>query len=510
MTAKEEARLLELLRIEEKFKAQERHLKFMEYTWMIPSNPFTPGFHTRRICARLDEAFQDLRRGISSYLIFNVHPRAGKSEIVSRYLPPHFIGEFPSYEAMLVSYQFNKAEEFSSFGRNVIRSEKYRALYPDIRLSEETNKKSDWVIVDPSKKALGGKVWSSGLRSGLTGNGAHLAILDDYVAGRKEAESPVIRDNIWSAFTDDFMTRLGPAHIVCVTATQWHTDDVTGRILKAMEDDSKFPKFERMAFPAKADDYRGEGKYPGKFLFLERFPDSWYETRYAVLGKYSSSALMDCNPTVRGGNVIPTSGIVYETANKFPAWNDTTWVRAWDLAHTAKQTQSDDPDYTSGTMIAITEKDGDPIPHIWIRHWEAYQLDSVERDKKMKARMALDDPTAVQVIESSLDSKDAFHYIQLQNLGRTVEPFNMGAFGDKFVRVLPAIPSFEAKGHVHVLEADWNEDWLDFIVEFDGLGKKHDDPVDNISCAWHFLRGDGTIKMSGAVAQALSARRKRR
>lgn len=254
--------------------ARNHHLDFMDYCWQRQTQ-FVKGFHTRRICKAIDQAFDDFRRGESVYLLINVHHRSGKTDIVSRYLGAHFLGEFPDKEVMQVSYSAGKAESFAAFGRKVFKSDQYEDLYPGIGLSKETNKKGEWHITDDEGKDTNGQLFASGLQSGLTGSGYHLGILDDYCPGRAEAESEVQRNNVWEAFTDDFMTRRAPVSITIVLATQWHWDDLSGRIREEMKNNPEFPRFQELIFPAKAEDYRGEGEYTGKYLFLERFKESW-------------------------------------------------------------------------------------------------------------------------------------------------------------------------------------------------------------------------------------------
>ena len=79
------------------------HLAFMRNTW-LSYEPFIVGFHTREICKAIDQAFDDFRHGKSTYLLINVHHRVGKSTIISRYAPAHFIGEFPNHEVIQCSY----------------------------------------------------------------------------------------------------------------------------------------------------------------------------------------------------------------------------------------------------------------------------------------------------------------------------------------------------------------------------------------------------------------------
>ena len=460
-------------------KTRKEHIRFMRHCWR-GMNPLVEGFHTSKICSRIDRAIDDYRNGKTTYLLINVHPRAGKSDIVSRYLGAHFLGEFPKAEVMQVSFAADKAVEFSAFARTIIESEKYKALYPNMALSNDTNRKDHYLTAD------GGGLMATGLQGHLTGSGYVLGILDDYCAGRAEAESKVQRDSAWNAFTNDFMTRIAPVGIVIVLATQWHDDDITGRIKKAMRDDPDFPRFEIMQFPARACDYKGEGQYNGEYLFEERYSKQWYLAQYATLGKYSAAALFDCNPMPRTGGRFNLETIDWLEA--IPEDKKLRWARVWDLAHTAKQRAGDDPDWTSGTKLAFHNVPGDKVPHLWIADVVRTREDAPKRDALIKQTAERDGVYVRQAVESSLDAKDAYNY--LRNAMPSISWNKINAMkGDKGTRATPLEPIFEAKGHVHVLRGAWNDQWIDELMRFDGLGKEHDDQVDNLSAGYLFLVG---------------------
>ena len=481
--------LLELLQEEEQHQARKSHLKFMKYTWMKgPEEPFIVGHHTREICREIDEAFECYREGKSTYLLINVHQRAGKSDIVSRYLGPHFLGEFQSSEVMQVTYASSLAAGFSAYGRNIFKSDKFNKLYPTIKISKETAKKDDWHTVDLFGNITGGKLYASGLQSGLTGNGFSLGILDDYFAGRAEAESQVQRNKAWEAFTNDFMTRRAPTCIVIVLATIWHWDDITGRIKKEMEKNPDFPQFKTIAFPARSSDYKGG------YLFLERYSPEWYKSQYATLGRYSAAALMDCDPQLRTGGILSLDGIkIHEPDDQqIPGLHDIQWAYVWDLAHTAKQRSSDDPDYTSGTLLGFQEKPGDPIPHLWIKKRVRMREGAVKRDARIKLEAKMAGPWIWQAIENSIESKDAYEYIK-----NAMPEYNFRSIpikGDKAVRAAPLEPIFEAPDHVHLVRGEWIDDWMDEVLKFTGTGDSHDDGVDNLSAGYILLIGKKPAK----------------
>ncbi len=483
-------------------RAHRSHLDFMDFTW-AKKEPFVVGFHTRRICEEIDLAMERFRRGESTYLLISVHPRSGKTDLVSRYLGPHFLGEFPDKEVLQASYQANLATTFSAFGRNIVRSRKYQKLYPTVQLSGETNKKGDWVLVDHEGQPTGGRLYATGLQSGLTGNGFHLGVLDDYCAGRAEAESKAFRENAWLAFTDDFMTRRAPVCICIVLATQWHVDDINGRIKREMANNPDFPQFKVLSFPAKAADYQGEGQYPGPYLFLERYDETWYRSQYATLGHYSAAALFDCNPIVREGARFDLSMIDWQ--EDMHVGTDKAWIRMWDLAHTARERAGDDPDWTSGTLLSFVREYGDPVPHLYIANVTRTREGAAKRDPIIQTIARSDGAYVRQALGYSLDAKDAFDYLRaaLPEISWT----EVLEEGDKGARATPLEAIFAAPYHVHAKKGDWNGDWVDELLRFDGTGKDHDDQVDNLSAGYQLQIGSAPA--DAATGAAMAARRRR-
>ena len=483
-----------------KLKAQYSHLEFIKYCWS-KKKPYNVGRHTRTICHLIDEAVEDFKNGKSTFLIVKVHPRAGKSEILSQNLTAHFIGAFPDEEVMICCYNSALAIKNSKLAQKIIRSKKYKELYPDIDIEGGVEQ---WNV-----KGHSAMVTASGLISGITGNGYSIGLLDDYISGRENAESQVIRDKIWDEFTDSFLTRRAPVSITFVLATQWHVDDIIGRLEEAMNPENEkynpdIPKFKIVSFPA----INGEGDVwvertkeskahwehqKWEYLFPERFAPEYYKQQRAFLGDYSFSSLYQCNPQVRGGNFFDTSKIKFhDSLEDFPK---TRFYRLWDLAHTEKQTQKADPDYTSGTLLTYTKVDG--LWHLWIKHVARVRAKATERDRIIHSATDRDGQGVAVAVENSLDSKDAVATLQEILKGkRTVIPLNIRM--DKIARAGYVQPIFEA-GNVHVLKDDWNLDWLTEVKGFPSM--PHDDQVDNFTAGYILccMNNSGQI-VSGKVA----------
>lgn len=485
-----------------KIKARYSHLEFMKYCWQKPFEPLVVGMHTKEICRLIDEAQEKLKNGESTFLLIKVHFRAGKSDIVSRFLPPHFLAENPDKDVMVVGYAASLAEGFSRFSRNLIRSPEFQELYPNTNI---TGGIQSWGIENHI-----GVVTASGLTSGITGKGYTLGICDDYLSDRASAESAVIRNTLWEHFTNDFLTRRSPTSITIVLATPWHVDDIIGRIESKIDPtnenyDPNFPPFKVVSFPAKdgevdigIKDYEkyGDRKYHIEhihydYLFPERYSKEWYEQQFASLGEYSSAGLLQCRPTIRGGNLINTSKIkIHTNANNFP---NTKYYRVWDLAHTEKQTQKADPDWTSGTLLTYVKEND--IWHLWIKDVARIRANAPERDNFIRAVAEKDGMNVTIAVENSIESKDAFNQMQYIFNGRRVVR-SVSIKGDKVARMSYVEPIFEA-GNVNILSGSWNLDWLKEVKEFPS--GKHDDQIDNMSAGYQLCcLGNGQV-IVGAV-----------
>ena len=466
--------------------ARTEHFQFIKHCWQRPDpfivaqdNPFQ-----QEICIAIDNAIHDYRAGKSTFICFNVPFRHGKSDLISRYLPPHFLGEFPDAECLIVSHTDDKANEFGNFGRKLLLSSEYQNLYPKIQLSKSSHGVQQWGIENHF-----GTAQYIGIGSGTAGKGGALIAIDDFFGKREHAESETIREKTWVSFTDDVITRRAPVSIVIMVVTPWHVDDPVGRIKKRMADDPLFPQFKFVNYPAESP------KYKTGWLFSERFSNDWYVTQKKVLGVYGFQSLMQCDPQVRGGNFLRTDKIHIvdrsghcETCGQVHDWpEDLREKRAWDLASSIKTTQKQDPDFTSGPRGGVMfiptaiQKIKIPISYIsdWIRgQWEATQRQNIIRDA------AFSDGEIPVGVEAFAAYKDA--YIDLRDILKGIRSVRkMQLPGDKQIKAGPLVPIFEA-GNVYFRKGPWNDPVIRQLTDFPNGA--HDDDPDALAVLYEMCR----------------------
>lgn len=433
------------------------------------------------------------------------------SQIISRYFPPHFLGEFPDNEVMLVAYASSLAEDFSKYARELVRSPEYAELYPDTQIKQDESGVQVWGIQDHF-----GKFRASGLSSGITGKGYHLGICDDYCASRLEAESETQREGMWQHFKDDFMSRRAPVSITIVLATPWHIDDIIGRIAQITDPENEkyepdFPPFEILRFPAKNGEVKVHEKDNEKYgdydyhetvvkynyLFPERFNEQWYKQQFASLGDYSSSALLQCQPVSQGGNLLRVDRVnIIKDLKYFP---NIKYYRVWDLAHTEKQTQKSDPDWTRGTLLAyqkVFNPDGTYFLKLWIKDVAGIRANAPERNNFIRAVAEKDGQSVTIAVENSIESKDAYNEMVEIFRGRRLV-LKIDIKGDKIARMSPVEPIFEA-GNVFVYQGEFLLDWLKEAKEFPS--GKHDDQMDNLSAGYIITKQQQGQIITGGVS----------
>ena len=211
-------------------------------------NPrYTAGWVHEDICRRLERFSQEVEEGKSPRLMLLMPPRHGKSELASRMFPAWHLGRFPDHEFIACSYNVSLAMSFSRKVKEVITDPVYEAIF-DTRLHPDFQAAEEWAI----KGHRGGYV-AAGVGGGITGKGAHCLLIDDPIKNAEEAQSADLREKLWEWYTSTAYTRLAPGGGVLIIQTQWHDDDLAGKLQNAMKADPEADRFEVIKYPAIAE-----------------------------------------------------------------------------------------------------------------------------------------------------------------------------------------------------------------------------------------------------------------
>ncbi|WP_200944716.1 phage terminase large subunit, partial [Aureimonas sp. Leaf460] len=172
----------------------------------------------------LMRAFQRCVETRHGRLMIFMPPGSAKSTYASVVGPTWAMGRRPAFKVIGASYGSDLSRKLGRRCRSIVKQKGYAGLY-GASLSSESAAADEWALTNGSEY-MGG-----GILSGITGNRAHLLVIDDPVKGREQAESPTIRKKTIEAYQDDLKTRLVPGGSIVLIQTRWHEEDLAGSIL---------------------------------------------------------------------------------------------------------------------------------------------------------------------------------------------------------------------------------------------------------------------------------------
>ena len=435
--------------------------KFKRQFW----RNYQDALHQRAIEDALEQVARylltDGQEGISRLMIF-CPPRHGKTQNVSRFFPAWLLGQNPDLRLILASYGASLAQRNSRFVRNLIASEDYRNLYPDVRLAEDSAAVDIWDVAGHDGGAI-----AVGVGGGVTGHGANLIVIDDVVKNRAEAESETYRDKTTDWYSNDLLTRLEePGGAIILMMTRWHTADLAGYLLE-----NERQEWTVLSLPALAEGNDPLGRAPGAALWPERYPVALLQKRREQMGDYPFASIYQQSPLEAGGRLFDTVKI--ELVEFAPGCAQV--VRFYDLAVTAKRHS----DYSVGLKLGITR---DERPVILDVYRVQKELPDVQEGIVQNAHV---DGKEVSI---RLEAEKA-GIVQLQYLLRDprMHSYRLDAVppeGDKYTRASPVAARVNA-GRVLMVRGAWNRAFLDELSTFPVGG--HDDQVDALSGAYAML-----------------------
>ncbi|MCH9839236.1 terminase, partial [bacterium] len=160
-----EAQLTKLEKLKSRERSQTKFIDFANKVW--------PTFISGRHHKRMAEAFERVARGECKRLIINMPPRHTKSEFASYLLPAWFLGKFPGKKVIQSSNTGELAVGFGRKVRNLVDSEVYKDIFPDLSLQSDSKAAGRW------NTSKGGDYFAIGVGGTVTGKGADLLIIDD-------------------------------------------------------------------------------------------------------------------------------------------------------------------------------------------------------------------------------------------------------------------------------------------------------------------------------------------
>jgi predicted phage terminase large subunit-like protein len=452
------APMLERLnQLDDREEKQKDFMSFVKYVWP----QFIEGAHHKIYAEKL----QAVADGKIKRLIINMPPRHTKSEFASYLFPTWLMGRDPTKKIIQATHTAELAVGFGRKVKNLIDSEDFRDIFPNVKLAVDAKASGRWSTND------GGEYYAVGVGGALAGRGADLAIIDDPVS-EQDALSSTALDGIYEWYTSGPRQRLQPGGSIIIVMTRWSIRDLTAKVL-SKQSEKGADKWDIVEFPAIMPS--------GKSLWPEYWELEELEGVKASIpvGKWNAQYMQ--NPTAEEGAIIKREWWQIWKKEDPPPCDYI--IQSYDTAFS----KSDRADYSAVTTWGIFVEPDTNEEHIMLLdavkgRWEFPQLKE-EANELYK----MYDPDMV-LIEQKGSGMPLTQ--ELRRMGIPVTPFTPSRGADKFTRMHSCAPVFES-GMVWCPETNFADEVMEECASFPN--GEHDDLADSMTQAILRFRQGGFI-----------------
>ncbi len=461
------AELTKLDELKAQKAAQTRFLPFVREVWPT----FISGSHH----AKMAEAFERVAAGTCKRLIINMPPRHTKSEFASYLLPAWFLGKFPHKKVIQTSHTAELAVGFGRKVRNLVDTEQYHKIFPDLELQSDSKAAGRW------NTSKGGDYFAIGVGGAVTGKGADLLIIDDPHSEQEAAlaeVNPDIYDKTYEWYTSGPRQRLQPGGAIVVVMTRWSKKDLTGQVLKSAAQRGG-EEWEVIEFPAIMPS--GVPLWP-QFWSLKELAALREELPNAKwMAQYQQAPTSDVSAIVKRD--------WWRTWEKDDPPSCEFTLMAWDTAFEKSQ-RADYSALTTWGVFYHPDDNGQLQANIILLNAFRERMEFPRLKQKAIEHYRDWEPDSV-IIEKKASGAPLIY--EMRSMGIPVQEFTPSRGNDKISR-LNAVSDLFASGRVWAPATRWAEEVIDEVASFPG--GDHDDYVDSVSLAMMRFRKGGYVGTS--------------
>jgi predicted phage terminase large subunit-like protein len=466
MPDKQKRRTLELLKQYDAQMTQslgkESFLDFIQHVY--------PGYKVGPHHLKLIQIFEDIAAGKKKRVIVNIAPRHGKSELISYLAPAWFLGKYPQKKIIMGSHTADLAVNFGRRVRNLVGSEAYKGIFPQVELQSDSKSASRWGT------NFNGEYFAIGVGGALAGRGADLFIIDD---PHSEQEAKTGRPDVflpaWEWFQSGPLQRLMPGGAIIIVMTRWSKLDLTGMIVQQTERNEDVDPWEVVEFPAIKDD--GQALWP-EFWDVEEL----LAKKAALDIRYWNAQYMQ-KPTSEEGALIKRE-----------------WWQIWEkdtppecefiiMSLDAAQEATTRADYNALTTWGVFYNEETQNFAIILLNAIKKRMEYPELKKMVLEEYKEWQPDAFMVEKKSNGSA---LYQEFRRMGVPVGEFTPGKGQDKIARV-NAVSDLFASGIVYAPDHRWAKEVIEECNDFPA--GTNDDLVDSTTLALLRFRQGGFLRL---------------
>jgi predicted phage terminase large subunit-like protein len=441
---------------------------FIKIFWSeFDASELQVNWHMEKICEEMELVGKRVaaKKKADYDLLVNVPPGTSKSAMVSVFFPVWCWINWYWMRFITSSHGWDLSLELARKSRDIIQSEKFQRIFPDIGIRQDRNKESNFVIIKREYVGqgiapiihMGGGRRSTSVTSKVTGFHAHIIIWDDLVdqhAAISEADMKTAIRHLDQGLS----TRKVDKKVTTMIGIMQRLSqaDPSGHWLKKRPDEIK-----HICLPGEIKDYKQFLKpaewakyYKDDLLDPVRMGWEELEKMRSILGQYGYAGQIGQNPVPPGGGMFQIENI--SITDKLPHVDQyVSTVRYWDKAGTEGGGA-----YTVGVKMTRLNNDKFMILDVKRGQWASH-----EREQIIRQCAEADGKSCKIYIEQEPGSggKES-----VQNSIRNLAGYSAYAdrpTGDKALRADPLSVQVN-NGNVILYQARWNEIYLEELENF--------------------------------------------
>ena len=462
------ALIAEARRAKAKEVSQNDFMAYVNYVW--------PTFIHGRHHEKMARAFEKVAEGRTKRLIINMPPRHTKSEFASYLLPSWFLGKFPQKKVIQTSHTAELAVGFGRKVRNLVDSDRYKDLFPDVALQVDSKAAGRWAT------NYSGEYFAIGVGGAVTGKGADLLIIDDPHSEQEAAlaeVNPEIYDKTYEWYTSGPRQRLQPGGAIVIVMTRWSKKDLTGQVLKSSAQRGG-DEWEVIEFPALFEDYSPPRPLWPEFWSVkelmalkEELPNSKWMAQYQQ------------NPTSESSAIVKREWWQIWEDDEPPYCEFT--LMAWDTAFE----KSNRADYSACTLWGIfyqPDENGVDQANIILLNAFRDRMEFPTLKRRAIEEYQEWNPDSI-IIEKKASGAPLIY--EMRAMGIPVQEYTPVKGNDKISR-LNSVSDLFASKRIWAPNTAWAEEVIDEVASFPA--GEHDDYVDSTTLALMRFRRGGFIR----------------
>jgi predicted phage terminase large subunit-like protein len=462
--------------------------EFLVWAWPeLSGQPFVANWHIAYLCKDLEQvAFRVGNRLPKTHdLLINVPPGSTKTLLCTIVFPVWCWTKWYWMRFITASYSSVLALESAEYSRDLIRSQRFQEMYPELMIKADKDTKSNYKIVKKVaskvsnfhyKEVTGGYRFSTSVGGTLTGYHGDIIIWDDPLNPQQAASEKELE--IANRWMDQTLPTRKTDKNISVTIgimQRLHQNDPSGHLLEKEKENLR-----HLCFPGEIRNYRQNlkpiecEKYYKDDLFDSRRMN--WNTLMELekdLGQYGFAGQIGQNPAPPGGGMFRIEHFQY-TSEVLPINRIVKSVRYWDKAGTAGKGA-----FTVGVKMHLMY-DGTFL----IEDVKRGQWGSEERERIIRQTAEADGRNVHVVVEQEPGSggKESAE-ATIRNLAGYIIHADRPT-GDKAFRADPLSVQVNS-GNIKLRNAPWNYEYVEEFKLFPNSTYK--DQVDATSGAFNYL-----------------------